>query len=59
MTYYTTHSDYLNHELIIRYNGLERRLDFKLECKETIESLVNEMKAELREEKINKLLNGI
>ena len=55
---YSTKPDHSNHELVITYKGLERRIDFKLECKETIESLVNEMKAELREEKIKKLLNG-
>lgn len=54
---YQTRPDHFNHELVITYEGLERRIDFTLVCKESIESLVNEMKVKLRDEKIKKLLN--
>ena len=53
---YQAKPDHSNHELVITYKGLERRIDFILVRKETIESLVNEMKQKLRDEKIEKLL---
>lgn len=53
---YQAKPDHSNHELVITYKGLERRIDFILVCKESIDLAVNEMKQKLRDDKIKRLL---
>lgn len=56
---FTTHTDHANHQLIIRYEHLVRFLDYKYQNQDNIMILVNEMRAEIRDEKLNILLNLI
>ena len=53
---FTTHTDHANHQLIIRYAHLERVLDYTEAYEENIMRMVNEMIAEIRNEKL-KILN--
>ena len=49
MKNYKTETDYLNHQIIIKYAHLERVLDFKYQSEDNIMRLVREMQQELRE----------
>ena len=57
MKNFKTETDYLNHQIIIKYAHLERVLDFKYQNEDNVMRLVQEMVQELRDEKIKKLID--
>lgn len=56
MKNFKTKTDFLNHQIIIKYAHLERVLDFKYQNEDNVMRLVQEMVQELRDEKIKKLI---